>query len=116
MEEVEATYEGVWQTEPHLQYVTGNTVTIGGNYYANYDLIELRKEAVQILLNKADRCLSLGLDQIDDALSVDEEGHYSIPTDQHTDKYLNHLFTLADKLVEYYTKGTKPEVINDIVT
>lgn len=115
MAEVEATYEPHWQNEPHINYTTGSNVTIAGNYYyANYDLVELRKEAVKVLLESHHS--SLGLISIDDQVPVDAEMNILPPGEQHTDKYLNHLFTLADKLVEYYTKGTKPEVINDIVT
>jgi hypothetical protein len=77
--------------------------------YQNYDIVELRKHAVEIVLHKAYIFDSFGINATDDALTA-------APTQAQTDAFLHKVFTAADALVEYYKTGAKPEIIADIVT
>jgi propanediol dehydratase large subunit len=89
----------------------GNTWVTGGivPYPPAYDIVELRKHAIQVILDKGYVFDSLGISPLDDALT-------GAPTQAQTDAFLHTVFTVADVLVEYYKTGAKPEIIADIAT
>jgi hypothetical protein len=86
-----------------------NWITTQVTPYPAYDIVELRKHAVEIVLHKGYIFDSFGINATDDALTA-------APTQAQTDAFLHKVFTAADALVEYYKTGAKPEIIADIAT